>query len=809
MALKAYQCCYTNASKEIGSKTVSGWQAVAVSPDIPQDAKDTCTGYQSVNSVIQPGATSETGNVLDLFEVFGDGKYIYSMRSRYGLVDRLGRPNMFSHAYIMPCEDVIEDPNWFLSIPDNNYSTDETEASWDGSIAYGEPMTIDTAMKAASLTEDRLALLAMAAYAQMSDRKKTKPLYLQSDGNLTTVKATLFCLYSSLPFYLRRHLKAASEPSNGDDKKNIVFSMHAQEKELFFVPETGENTILTTRIEKKISRYGFLTYPFKNLSPAEYLPFFHKLDEDSQKLISLGRINDLTTRIAFTFQQDPTCKDISDQALEDTLIDLLQTEPTDNQTVGTYIATIVREADKREVEISEETEAMLSDWINASNSEILFEMKANRGLARLCAKSPENASQLLQGYSDKERTEYLTKLQETEKGLEITKQYFLDICKPDKAKSWIDVKAAIQEYEAVQPKEELATIIASAADRVYRISLTNLDDAPNNLHAYRELISRILTESEAQERVQTAKNTFWKAIDADSISYKDENLITALAVPQGSPNEEKYKAAKKYISLVKSYRPDGEVAFFEELRAFCASNELLYKRGFAPILQDMQEYVLSCYGTEKGKNFAFWADKIIRASTEEIAEEYLLLKHSFEEKNTEAMTSLCIRLIKKDNVSEQDKADISNAVLKTCENLDSLENPIPLDCWIAISKALGNKNCFDIFTDFTPKIFFVDPQRVVSESTLLNNNYPKADVIARDAIQYINTGTGNNSKEIMAWLKLAQLSGTEEFLAAMESEEKNRAEKDGKNPPKPGVESVTDKTSGRGLFKNLFRRGKG
>ena len=98
MTNRVLQCCYTNASQEVNGKISSGWKAVSVSADIPSDAYTTCVKLQSANSTIQSTMLDETGNVLNLLEIVGDGNYLYIMRSQYGLLDRLGRPNMFSHA---------------------------------------------------------------------------------------------------------------------------------------------------------------------------------------------------------------------------------------------------------------------------------------------------------------------------------------------------------------------------------------------------------------------------------------------------------------------------------------------------------------------------------------------------------------------------------------------------------------------------------------------------------------------------------------------------------------------------------------
>ncbi len=806
MALKAYQCCYTNASKEVGGKTISGWQAVAVSPDIPQDAKEACIGYQSVNSVIQPGLASETGKTPDLYEVFGDGKYIYSVRTRYGLVDRLGRPNMFSHAYIIPCKDAIDDPSWFLSIPDGNYAENEDAASWDGSIGYGDPMNMDMAMSIAGLSENSLEMLVKAVYAQMSDKKLSKPLYVQSDGELATVKAVMFCLYSSLPFYLRRNLKFSSEPSNGDSKKNLVFSIHAKERDLHFEPATGENNILTPRIEKKIARYGYLTYPFKKLPASDRLAFFRDLDERSEKLTGFGKNSDLAAKIAFAFQQDPECAKLDDAGLEDLLIDLLQAEPSDSEMIGEYIKTIVCTADSRGAEISPETETMLSDWIADSNYAMLCKMKENRFFSRLCAKNTDDAVKTLRELPAEERRGYLIKLQGDEKGAEIVKRYFYEILSASQPTTWDEIRTAAQEYEPLRRDEEITSCFLEAAYRKYRLSFLGNSRAGDDLDAYTSILTSILPENEFQQKVLDAKALFWRLSGIENLSYREKSLFEKFAVSQfpDSPSEDNYNLAKRYIELLESYDPDKEKEFFAELEAFFDENRGIAGKDKERLLRDMQEYVVERHGENKGKNFVFWAVKVLNAATDEIREDLLCLKSAFETHDVERLTVACIKYIQRDNVAVEDKNSIISAVLQAYDKYDSEEKPVPLDCWLSIGKAIGNQNVFSVFDDRSPVILRLDPQTVVTGSSLLKNDYPDFDGITADAVEYVRQNRGRPAEAVWKWLKAAGVSGTEE----LENEWRQPARKASKNVPKVSGrhETSEEKPQGKGFFKSIFGR---
>ena len=150
MTERILQCCYTNASQEIGGTISSGWQPVAVSENIPAEAYNACVSFQNANSTIQNAMFDEHGNVLNLFEISGDGSYVYIMRTQYGLLDRLGRANMFSHAFIFSWkdEDVLSDPNYILSIDCRNFKSCESDAaSIPVSLQRVQGIDISTAMQ--------------------------------------------------------------------------------------------------------------------------------------------------------------------------------------------------------------------------------------------------------------------------------------------------------------------------------------------------------------------------------------------------------------------------------------------------------------------------------------------------------------------------------------------------------------------------------------------------------------------------------------------------------------------------------------
>lgn len=291
MTENTMQCCYTNAVQEVGGKISSGWQPVAVSDNIPSEAYNGCISLQNANATIQAPMVDERGNVLNLYEITGDGSFVYVSRTQYGLVDRLGRPNMFSHAYIFSWkkEDVLGDPNTFLTIDRSNFAEDEQTASTQKTqLNRDAALTLEQAMRTAGLTPETYLTLIQCVYCQFSERKAAKPLFVQFDGSEEQMQAILYCIYFGLPHYVRKSLSIASAISNTSDSKNIIFSEFASKHETYIIPQTGENNLLTQRAERKIARLGFPDFAVRNCTSIDARQYFAQLDTDRSNIRQLG-----------------------------------------------------------------------------------------------------------------------------------------------------------------------------------------------------------------------------------------------------------------------------------------------------------------------------------------------------------------------------------------------------------------------------------------------------------------------------------------------------------------------------------------
>lgn len=371
-----YQCCYTNATQNAGNTVSSGWQVVAASPGIPSDAYEACVKLQNANAARCADAVDEQGNVLVLDEYSGDGSYLYVIRTRFGLSDRLGRPNMFSHALIFSLRNnvnVVRNPNYYLGVDASAFLSGEGKLSWEGSPPCTIFLSLEQAMTLAGLDQERYAILLRCVYAQM-EAKGAAPLYIQYEGSAMRIRGLLHCIYAGLPRYMVKKLRAASCPTANDSGKHLVFSRNARARERYFIPQSGENTVLTSRIERKLSRIGYVDYAVLHV-PYEKIPsFFDELDMLAVGLGDSSASNGQILKLAFQFKTNHDESTFTDEELESSLVDALRLPPSGNHVIEWLLARMLGEINKRGLRLTPESEALLDGWLSRTSSQELLEV---------------------------------------------------------------------------------------------------------------------------------------------------------------------------------------------------------------------------------------------------------------------------------------------------------------------------------------------------------------------------------------------------------------------------------------------------
>lgn len=359
-----FQCCYTNSERNVGGRTTSGWGTVACSKNIPPEALKQCERLQKANSRSSGGKTDEEGNILNLLEIYGENKFVYVLRTQYGLEDREGRANMFSHAYILLWSDVLSDPNALLKITDqSNFRSSEAEAQrlldepdWEPGASY-EGYTIERAMREAGISEETYPVLIRCVYAQLSGYTKEKPVYIYYKEK-EQIPAILFCIYYGLPYHLRKKLYIASAPSGTPDKK-IFFSRSMDRSLCYIDPQTGDNTILTDRLQLQIKKYGFIDYAAAHLDDPDY---FARLREKAASLGDKDASNDHLLKIAHREVLEEPASSYTKDELKEFIGDALRSKAYESCAMMEYIEKILRRIKEEKLRLPNEYMVLLLSW---------------------------------------------------------------------------------------------------------------------------------------------------------------------------------------------------------------------------------------------------------------------------------------------------------------------------------------------------------------------------------------------------------------------------------------------------------------
>lgn len=370
-----YQCCYTNATQQVGDRMNSGWQVCAASADIPGKAGSACARLQNANSSLCSGAVDEEGNVLTLREYVADGSYLYVIRSQFGLTDRLGRPNMFSHGIIFPLQnnkDLLWNPNYYLALKESSFIGEGEPFSWTDVPHYGRSISMQEAMDLAGIDREKLVTLVRCVCAQINDPKARKPLYIQYNGDPRQMQGLLYCICGGIPRGIFRQISIASCPTANDRDKHLVFSRSAQARGHYLVPQTGENTLLTQHMLRRISRSGYVDYAPRELPLEQFPAFFKQLDEVAAALGDASGADPLVLKLAFQF----ACRRAGDAAftdseLESGLSDALRLQFANRWALDIVLTRILQEFSRRGLVLNGQLRSMLDAYLAGSDSAAL------------------------------------------------------------------------------------------------------------------------------------------------------------------------------------------------------------------------------------------------------------------------------------------------------------------------------------------------------------------------------------------------------------------------------------------------------
>lgn len=755
MINQVLQCCYTNASHEAGSALSSGWQAVAVSPGLPSDVYKFCTRLQNANSSIQRAMVDEKGNVLNLLEYSGDGSYIYVLRTQYGLLDRLGRANMFSHAYIIPCRDAgtVSDPNVFLTIANENFKSSEEEAMAEQAELIRLPaFNIQSAMKKCGIGPSELRVLVKSVYAQAADKKVTKPLYIQYDGEEDTLKAILYCVYYALPFSLRRKLSVASVQTDNTVGMNIIFSRKATSQELYVNPSAGESSILTARTDRRISRLGFLDFALDNIENPHVQSYYEKLEKKAIELGDPTAANELILKIAHTHLTEKNLAAVNDEELDTRLSDALRSKSVGNAVMDNYIALLLGEITTRKLVLTDENEESLTYRLNESESAVLSKAAEQYNFYRFNELTIPEAAAKLSKMSTAVFNNYRGKLAKSEHGQKILDHYYGEVLLEENGNTWEGLDLIVSQVADLRLIPNTNDKIEQKAWNLYcdsfsKIKTGNIQHVVSEYRNYMSLMQKRVNRMNLSTCENAAKEAFW-----DQVTYANIDFDKLPSYKELRTEDASCRKKLIYCSLPTLLQQQGEIDYFR------SGNNLFTRMERMDDSAQIADAIDKVVGEAKHwkenlvENFELWSKLLFTTSDQAMFNALIKLFQAVKGNRFSDIKSAFknfVSLRDEDNMPASTGNLIAKIMLPIYHSYDSEEKPIPLDDWLRLGGYLY-ENSFQILEEIQPEILYVNEEDVVSESSFLRKRK-----YFTDAENYVKN-RGAEAKAVKKWLSVLQ-----------------------------------------------------
>ena len=793
-----FQCCYTNASEESGGRVSSGWKAVFVSPEIPSDAYSTCLKLQGANSSLQGPTQDEFGNTLNLLEINGDGNYLYVIRSFYGLTDRLGRPNMFSHAIIFPCKDIefIGDPNLYLTMAGQSFAKSEAELPrstedivWDSNFELRETLI------QCGLSYQTYTTLIQCVYSQISDKKSVEPIYIQYDGTEKQMMGLLYCIYSGLPFSIRRRLSVASVQTNNQVNKNIIFSICAKEKNFYIIPETGENNVLTARSERRLSRLLFVDYFTKKEVTLHASRYFYELEQNAVKLGEISKLDEQILRFAHLMIVG--VGDVNDEDLNIRLSELLHSESLDNHAAVDLVCNLLKEVMRRDLFLSEENDELLEKHSQDSDGILKTALKEYRQY-RFDSYSPEQAVCSLSEMPEPIFKEYQEQLRSSDNGLAVLDGYYTQLLAGEDHCTWELLERVLQASDFMDAsRPRTIAQISESAWNTFTAELyaaMSIHDDDRTVAAFKEYTS-FMNESflglrRTEDFESKAKNEYWEKFSFADFSFDSFQLYAEMK--NDSP---KSKVIMRFCELP-NFAKDDILNYYQEVKSFFEEySDCFIESKRDDFLKKLFDHTLKLAKKEELPYFEQWGYMFLESPNGEISsvlrELYAnIYFHHFDAENIKAAIQRLIAL--GEALGETDaflKLKYFKSVAKNLilifhsQEQDNSDLVIDLDIWLNLATEVY-ANCFELFDTYGDlKIVKLRAELVVKDSKLIHKQeYIKA------AEEYA-AGRGKKKEFLNEWLK--EVKRIPENLPKSEEEKQNGPENGALSSIQPTQKSAT------------------
>lgn len=751
---QVFQCCYTHVSREQNGAVSTAWMPVAVSPNLPEKAKEFCTRVQSIHSKKVSGVVDEEGNTLDLFEICGDGQNVYLLRTRFGGID-FGRANMFSHAYILPWDALTDRINDFLTVDLSNFATTEAEALESRPVlARKRPLTLRQALDTLQLDRKNYVTLIRCVYAQM-DQKAPQPLYIQYDGSERQRDALLYCIYAGLPLEMSRRLSVATAPSATEMQRNLIFSRRAAAHPQHINPLTGENNLLVGLAERKIRGLGFVDFAATREHEADAERYLQDLNRTAKSLAGQLTPNAKTMKIAHQLITESNLGALDDGQLEQRIGDALSAKSSGSKQMEDYLAQMMVVVLERGMALTDVSDEMLMDKLDSATDEGFISMGEQYFTARLLRKSEDDACRMLRASSPGMFRRYCRTLVGSEQGRTLLDRFHAE-CVAEAGGDWAELQAALENsaYLANYPTGRARTLsaVSDAAWRRYQQELCHPGGKTETLASYMGVMEQIVPSEKRAEVEAAAKDAYWETRTLDMFDFDQFAEYKAFA-PSQSPIFAQYGILVHFRNDLKA---GGEEACLRSVNHFLRANrQKLFTQQSLQEFQQVIDQKLRSVCQISDPYFARWIaiaaetpekafEPVLTARSALAARSYPLLDQACQDYQKALENMLDV------NFSAPLVRRLNDLAFDSCCAQDTPEAPLGADTWLMLGYfRYPNDNPFRIFDEHRPYLLNSNPAEVAAHSSYLAHPYYQ-----KCGSDYVHA-KGAEFKTVRLWLKAA------------------------------------------------------
>lgn len=791
MKREIFQCCYTNAAELVGGVTRTGWKAVATSENIPNKAFDDCVRVHVINSRIFQEMKDEHGNILTLYELVGTDEYLLFYRTKYGLRDIAGRYNMFSHAYVFPWKEVMQQPNLFLGLKESNFKENIEEASKKvlAQLEYMPVFNLQDALTRGHLTRNTYVTLIQCIYAEMYlHGEVTRPFYIQYDGSYGMMCVILYCIYCGIPHYMRKQFSVASGEGNDTANRNVIFSEFAERHESYFIPETGENNVLFGNDLEDIEDGGYIDYAVKHYSSVlEMEKYFGYLDEKANMFGDNSCSDERILKIVHQNRNGINVAKWSNSELRRNFSKALSANSRYNSNeMEKYIAKIIPEILERKLALTTEAEKRLDKQLERAMTEELISVgKQYRRVQFNALPTIEDKVNKLKNFSPKAFQEYRAFLSEFDEGISILNKYYLEVLFGEEV-SWGQLQDGWDNIQDLPNLTDVTDKLQQCAYQLYQNELNMAEDKVESYKKYMSFMKQLLKYDSVQvkECEKIAKEDYWQVLRFSTFSFDDSAKNDYQYMQVKESDSAFCKMFMDYINILEKSKYYGEIGYFkavleffneysDEIQKIEINQGVGERRAAIDKLINAALYELPSEA-QRFDEFKRWTKIASMISSQEVLSIMLEIRHKLSicESDYATLQDDYISFMKIDKGKYNDKIHkkMNQLMINYCKKHDK-ENQIPLDMWLSIAiYEYKDKNIFGIFDQYDAEILNEDAAVVVKSSKLFLNN-PDEELCRNyiaEAEAYVKD-RGEQGKIVKLWITEANI-----LLKLNEKNKKNK-----------------------------------